>query len=128
MNKQMTQAPDSRILLVDDNLDMRQMLKVALEIEGYFVLEAANGREALELQRRQPSRVLVTDIFMPDADGFEAIDGFRKEFPETKIVVISGDARVAKRDYLEAARLIGADATLPKPFEPEALIRALRAL
>jgi CheY-like chemotaxis protein len=118
----------NRILLVDDNRDMRQMLKVALEIEGYFVLEAANGREALEMQRRQPSRVLVTDIFMPDADGFEAIDSFRKEFPETKIVVISGDARVAKRDYLDAARLIGADATLPKPFEPEALIRALRAL
>jgi CheY-like chemotaxis protein len=118
----------NRILLVDDNLDMRQMLKAALEIEGYFVLEAANGREALEMQRQQPSRVLVTDIFMPDADGFEAIDSFRKEFPETKIVVISGDARVAKRDYLDAARLIGADATLPKPFEPAALIRALRAL
>jgi CheY-like chemotaxis protein len=118
----------NRILLVDDNLDMRQMLKVALEIEGYVVMEAVNGREALELQRRQPSRVLVTDLFMPDVDGFEAIDSFRKEFPETKIVVISGDARVAKRDYLEAARLIGADATLPKPFEPEALIRALRAL
>ena len=127
MNKPMT-PPDSRILLVDDNQDMRQMLKEALEIEGYLVLEAANGREALELQRRQPCRVLVTDIFMPDADGFEAIDSFRKEFPETKIVVISGDARVAKRDYLEAAKLIGADATLPKPFEPEALIQTLRAL
>jgi len=44
------------------------------------------------------------------------------------IAVISGDARVAKRDYLETARLLGADATLPKPFEPDALIRALRAL
>lgn len=118
----------NRLLLVDDNLDVRQMLKAALELEGYVVQEASNGREALELQRRQPFRVLVTDIFMPDADGFETIDTFRKEFPDTKIVVISGDARVAKRDYLEAAKLIGADATLLKPFEPAALVRTLRSL
>ena len=118
----------NRVLLVDDNLDMRHMLKEALEIEGYVVQEAANGREALELQRRRPFRVLITDIFMPDADGFETIDSFRKEFPAIKIVVISGDARVAKRDYLEAAKLIGADATLLKPFEPNALIEALRSL
>jgi CheY-like chemotaxis protein len=118
----------NRILLVDDNLDMRQMLREALEGEGYLVLEAANGREALALQRERPSRVLVTDIFMPDADGFETIDTFRKEFPATRIIVISGDARVAKRDYLETAKLIGADATLPKPFDPDALIRILRGL
>jgi CheY-like chemotaxis protein len=118
----------NRVLLVDDNLDMRHMLKEALEIEGYAVQEAANGLEALELQRRRPFRILITDIFMPDADGFETIDNFRKEFPDTKIVVISGDARVSRRDYLETARLIGAHATLLKPFEPSALIRTLRAL
>jgi CheY-like chemotaxis protein len=118
----------NRVLLVDDNLDMRQMLKVALESEGFAVQEAANGREALEWQRRRPFRVLITDIFMPDTDGFETIDSFRKEFPDTKIVVISGDARVTKRDYLETARLVGAHATLLKPFEPSALFRTLRAL
>lgn len=118
----------NRILLVDDNLDMRQMLKAALEMEGFAVQEAANGREALELQRRRPFRVLITDIFMPDTDGFETIDRFRKEFPDTKIVVISGDSRITRRDYLSAAKLIGADATLSKPVEPRALIEAVRSL
>ncbi len=116
------------LLLVDDNVDMRHMLKEALEMEGYVVQEAANGREALQVQRQRPCRVLITDIFMPDADGFETIDSFRKEFPDTKIVVISGDARVAKGDYLETAKLVGADATLLKPFEPAALVRTLRSL
>lgn len=118
----------NRILLVDDNLDLRRMVKEALELEGFSVEEAANGREALELQRRRPFRILITDIFMPEADGMETIDWLRKEFPDTKIVVISGDARVTKRDYLATAKLIGADATLLKPFEPEALIEAVRSL
>ena len=79
-----------RLLVVDDDADMRLTLKLALELAGYAVDVAGNGREALELQRRQPADVLITDIFMPDADGFEAIDAFRKEFPTTKIVVVSG--------------------------------------
>lgn len=118
----------NRILLVDDNLDLRRMVKEALELEGFSVQEAANGCEALELQRRRPFRILVTDIFMPDADGMETIDRFRKEFPDTKIVVISGDARVARRDYLATAKLIGADVALPKPFAPDELIKAMRSL
>ena len=118
----------NRILLVDDNADLRQMLKEALELEGFAVQEASNGREALELQRRRPFPVLITDIFMPDADGFETIDSFRKEFPDTKIVVISGDARIAKGGYLKAAKLVGADATLAKPVEPQARIEVVRSL
>ena len=82
-----------RLLVVDDDADMRLTLKLALELAGYLVDVMSNGREALELQRRQPADVLITDIFMPDADGFEAIDAFRKEFPATRIVVASGFAR-----------------------------------
>jgi CheY-like chemotaxis protein len=117
-----------RILVVDDDADMRLTLKLALELEGYEVEVAANGREALEQQRRQPADVLVTDIFMPDADGFEAIDAFRHQFPQTKIVVVSGGAQFTKRDYLPDAELIGVDATLQKPFEVETLLALLRSL
>jgi DNA-binding NtrC family response regulator len=117
-----------RLLVVDDDADMRLTLKLALELAGYAVEVAANAREALELQRRAPAEVLITDIFMPDADGFEAIDSFRREFPHTKIVVVSGGAQFTKRDYLPDAELMGVDATLQKPFDVDTLLGLLNRL
>ena len=117
-----------RILVVDDDADMRLTLRLALELAGYSVEEAANARQAIEAQRRQPADVLVTDIFMPDADGFEAIDAFRREFPATKIVVVSGGAQFTKRDYLPDAELMGVEATLQKPFDVDQLLALLRTL
>jgi CheY-like chemotaxis protein len=119
---------NKRLLVVDDDADMRLTLKLALELAGYAVDVAGNGREAIELQKRQPADVLITDIFMPDADGFEAIDAFRRYFPQTKIVVVSGGAQFSKRDYLPDAELIGADATLQKPFDVDKLLGILRTL
>ena len=117
-----------RLLVVDDDADMRLTLKLALEIAGYAVEVASNAREALAVQRREPADVLITDIFMPDADGFEAIDSFRAEFPRTKIVVVSGGAQFTKRDYLPDAELMGVDATLQKPFDVDTLLGLLRSL
>jgi CheY-like chemotaxis protein len=116
-----------RLLVVDDDADMRLTLKLALEIAGYTVDVAANGREAVARQRESPCDVLITDIFMPDADGFEAIDAFRKQFPRTRIIVVSGGAQFTKRDYLPDAELIGADATLQKPFDVEVLLKTLKS-
>jgi CheY-like chemotaxis protein len=117
-----------RILVVDDDADMRLTLKLSLELAGYAVDVAANGREAVELQKRQPADVLITDIFMPDADGFEAIDAFRRQYPDTKIVVVSGGAQFTKRDYLPDAELIGVDATLQKPFDVDTLLNLLKGM
>jgi CheY-like chemotaxis protein len=116
------------IILVDDDADQRLALRMALELSGYRVREAANAAQALALQRERPSPFLITDIFMPESDGFEAISAFRLEFPGTKIIVISGGGKRAKYDYLGAARLAGVDATLQKPFEVEALLETLRTL
>ena len=116
-----------RVLVVDDDADMRLTLKLALEIAGYTVDVAANGREAVARQRQSPADVLITDIFMPDADGFEAIDAFRKQFPATRIIVVSGGAQFTKRDYLPDAELIGADATLQKPFDVDVLLKTLKS-
>jgi CheY-like chemotaxis protein len=117
-----------RILLAEDDGDLRLALKLSLEAAGYTVAIAANAQEALALQRREPADVLVTDIFMPEGDGFEAIDAFRREFPATRIVVVSGGGQRGKADYLAAARLAGVDATLQKPFEIEVLLETLRRL
>jgi len=117
-----------RILLVDDDADFRTMLKTALELAGYPVNSARNGREAQSIQRGAPADILITDIFMPESDGFELIEAFRKDFPQTKIIAISGGTRVMKTDYLATAGLIGVDAALQKPFDVEALLGLLRKL
>ena len=124
----MSAASNQRLLVVDDDADMRLTLKLSLELAGYTVDVAANGREALEVQRMRPAQVLITDIFMPDADGFEAIDLFRREFPRTRIIVVSGGAQFTKRDYLPDAELAGADATLQKPFDVDRLLALLKNL
>jgi CheY-like chemotaxis protein len=117
-----------KVLIVDDDADMRLTLKLALELAGYQVAEAANGRQALEQQRAAPADVVITDIFMPESDGFEAIDGLRRQFPATKVIVMSGGAQLTKRDYLPDAELMGADATLQKPFDIDELLKTLQRL
>jgi len=116
------------IILVDDNPDHRLALKMALELAGYRVREAVHGGEALRLQRERAAAFLITDIFMPEADGFEVIAAFRGEFPQTRIIAVSGGGQRAKRDYLEAATLMGVDAALHKPFEIQKLLDTLRTL
>lgn len=124
----MTRAANRRLLVADDSADMRESLKIVLERAGYEVALAPDGLQALEMQRARPADVLITDIFMPDADGFEAIDAFRSEFPATKIIAVSGGAQFTKRDYLPDAELAGADATLQKPFDVDKLLALLKNL
>ena len=116
------------VLIADDNAQLREAMRFALQSAGYAVRVAGNGREALELQREDPAAILITDIFMPESDGFEAIAGFRREFPATRIVAISGDASRVKREYLSVAEMIGVDATLPKPFDMPSLLQTVRSV
>src|SRR5688572_31645584 len=79
-----------RLLVVDDNEDMRQTMKRLLERLGYEVEVAANGARALEIQHKVAADVLITDIFMPDTDGLETINHFKASFPHVKIIAMSG--------------------------------------
>ena len=124
----MTHPRLRRVLIVDDNADMRAFLKIVLERAGFEVEVAAEGRQALGLQREHPADVLVTDIFMPEPDGLELIQHFKSSFPRIKVVAISGGGRVAKADYLYVASEIGAEAVLRKPFSTETLVRTLQEL
>jgi CheY-like chemotaxis protein len=125
------QAPGSlpRLLVVDDNEDMRQTMKRLLERLGYEVEVAANGARALEMQARVAADVLITDIFMPETDGLETINQFRTTFPHVKIIAMSGGgASIRETDYLSTATVVGADAVLRKPFSKESLLEALQGL
>ncbi len=110
-----------RVLIVDDNADMRETLKLLLCYIGYRAEVASDGQQAIEAQRREAAQILITDIFMPGKEGMETIVAFRREWPGMKIIAMSGGGVVAQRDYLEIAMEIGADALLRKPFSLESL-------
>jgi CheY-like chemotaxis protein len=116
------------ILVVDDNADMRDSLKRLLELLGHKVEVATDGNHAFALQQLCNARVLITDIFMPGKDGIETIETFRRHWPATKIIAMSGGGEHAKQSYLGVATTVGADATLIKPFTPDALMDALRTV
>ena len=113
------------IILAEDDADQRFALRLALEHANYSVREAPNGRRALEMQREQPATVLITDLFMPELDGLELVDIVKKEFPATKIVVISANRPERAMNYLASADLMGVDATLQKPFKVTKLLEIL---
>ena len=121
-------AARKRLLIVEDDADMRLSLKLALEMAGYITEVAADGREALAIQKQRPADILITDIFMPETDGFEVIDAVRRGFPQTRIDVVSGGARLAQREYLLDAALMDVHAILPKPFDVETLLMTLDAI
>ena len=118
-----------RVLVIDDNRDMRELMRVILEGAGYTVDLAEDGEIGLRAQRARPADVVITDIFMPNQDGLEIISQLRSEYPGVKLLVVSGGGTLVKgAGYLSTAREIGAHAVLAKPFEQQDLLGALRAL
>jgi len=115
-------ARTTRVLVIDDNSDVRESLRWLLESEGYSVSVAANGVEGLRLQRKQPADLVVTDIYMPEQDGIETLWKFREEFPSVPIIVMSGGGAARGTDYLLVAQELGAKKTLRKPLDPQELI------
>jgi DNA-binding response OmpR family regulator len=114
-----------RVLVIDDNPDLCANLKAGLEIEGYHVLTAGNGEQALERLAGEGVDAVVTDLFMPDKDGIETIVALRERFPGLGIIAMSG--RLGGT-YLTVAQEIGAAAILNKPFSISELVSALRRL
>ena len=117
----------TKLLVVDDNADTRQSMKLLLERAGYEVDVAQNGARAVEMQRALSAEILITDIFMPELDGLETIERFRREFPAVKIIAMTGGGMNFNREnYLLSADVAGADAVLRKPFEKSTLLQALQ--
>jgi CheY-like chemotaxis protein len=115
-----------RILLVDDNDELRRVMRIRLALEGYDVVEAADGFEAIRLFEREPTDVVVTDIYMPVEDGIELIGELRRYIPRVPIVAMSGGGSREDGTALEVATAFGADEVLEKPFRADALIAAIR--
>lgn len=116
------------ILVTDDEALVRLTLRKILEKEGHCVLEAGNGAQASAVTAEISIDLLITDIIMPEREGIETIMALRKTQPQLRILAISGGGRSASLDYLTTAELLGANATLSKPFGKDALLAVVKTL
>ena len=112
------QTSDNLILVIDDDPQFGKFLQKGLSAKGYEAVFTESGKEGLEfLQENRPSYIL-TDIVMPDKEGIELILEIRKSGYSNPIIAMSGHSAQSS-SYLEAAKLLGADASLGKPFSIE---------
>jgi CheY-like chemotaxis protein len=117
-----------RILVVDDEDQMRALLRLMLEPAGHEVLEAANGKIALHMQKKMPVDLVITDILMPEMEGVELIMNLRKVDPHVKIIAISGGGKIDPNFCLDIAGKMGADRILLKPFSKSTIISIISEL
>lgn len=118
----------ARILIVDDEVQIRMLLRQLLEKEGYEVDEAQNGLIALRKFKENPFDLVILDLIMPEKEGVETIIDLKKEFKDAKIIAISGGGRVGPENYLKSAERLGAMHTFTKPIENEELLKTVQEL
>ena len=109
----------ARILIVDDEDAVRGMIRALLSGAGHYVVEAANGKEAVEKLKTEQIDLMITDLVMPEREGIETILEVHRARPNLGIIAVSG---AFGGQFLRAARLFGARATLAKPIDPDVLL------
>jgi DNA-binding NtrC family response regulator len=117
-----------RILVVDDETQIRTMLTLMLEQEGYTVHTAENGEEGLSLAGRYTFDLVITDMIMPVKDGLKFIMELVRDYPDLKVLAISGGGAIKAERYLTMAGYLGDIATLEKPFKREVLLEMVKQL
>jgi len=116
----------ARILIADDEAQVRAGLRLLLTRAGYEVDEASNGKEAIRIHRQNPADLIITDVVMPDMDGLEVIIQLVAECSETKIIAMSGGGRISHNSYLQQCKLLGAVQAFSKPISNDKLLAAIR--
>jgi len=116
------------VMIVEDDLSLRELLREALEKRKYTVITASDGREAMLKFRPSVIDMVITDLLMPEEDGLSVIMNIRKVKPETKIIAISGGGKAGPGSYLNIAKTLGADHVFSKPFLPSELVQKVREI
>jgi CheY-like chemotaxis protein len=114
-----------KILLVEDDALFRGLINKALEKEGYQITIAEDGEQAHNKICSGIFDLVITDLFMPNKEGFEVIQEIRKTNSHIKIIAISSNALVGHSSFLKMALAFGANDSLQKPFSPEQLIEKI---
>ncbi|HKW97101.1 MAG TPA: response regulator [Bryobacteraceae bacterium] len=115
----------TRILVADDDAETRAWLRDALESAGCNIVEAGNGKEAMNLLTQESVDLCMTDLSMPEQEGIETIRLLRQEYPDLKIIAISG---AFGPEFLRVSKILGAAATLQKPIRLQNLLETVQKL
>ena len=116
----------TEVVLVDDDPLMRTLLAEWLSEAGHRVRQCGNGEEALQMLRREPAALLITDMDMPGRDGAQLLREAHRLLPQLAVIAISGGTRDGTRDWASTALQLGAAKTLAKPFERRDLLSAVQ--
>jgi len=119
----------ARILVIDDDADIRDLVRAMLTQSGHDVVLAVDGEDGLRQFPRQPFDLVICDIFMPKKEGLETVKELRRLAADLPIITMSGsppagegDADTGRPDYLRMTATIGATATIAKPFKRDRLL------
>jgi len=118
---------DIRILLVDDEPDVIEIIKYNLDQEGYNVMTASNGKEALKKAQKNPPHLIIIDVMMPEMDGIEACEQLRSDTTFNDTIIMFLTARGEDYSYV-AAFDAGADDYVTKPIKPKIIVSKVKAL
>ena len=114
----------ARILVIDDDQTVRDLLRKALAGAGHQVVDAPGGQEGIELYRQAPADLVITDLFMPQTDGLTVIEEVRKDNPNAKIISMTA----GEGDDCALAKELGAERTFVKPFSIPDILRTVEEL
>ncbi len=114
-----------RVLVIDDDEQIRGVCRAVLEPAGFEVEDASDGATGLEAFDARPFDCVLCDIFMPNKDGIETIQELTQTYFDVKVIAMSGGA-AGLPDYLPSAKIFGAADVLHKPFTPDQLLDAVR--
>lgn len=117
-----------RVIVIDDQEPIRRIVRSALERAGHEVFEAGDGEVGLQLLERHPADVVLSDIFMPGMDGIQMLRQIRKQFPDVKVIVMSGGDSTGMLDLRRDAELLGAVKSLPKPFTTHEIVAIVNSV
>ena len=115
----------ARILVIDDEVAMLDVIEESLRNEGFETRRASNGRDGFELMLESPFDLVITDVLMPEQDGLQTIRELLTIFPGLKILAMSGGLDMRGKDLLTISGMLGAAGCLRKPFGRDALLKAV---
>jgi DNA-binding response OmpR family regulator len=116
-----------RILIVDDEVELSEMVKMRLETVGYEIISAFDGQEALDRARQDKPDLIILDLMLPKIDGYKVCRMLKFDEKYKKIPIILFSARAQEEDK-KVGMQVGADAYITKPFEPKALLAKIEEL
>ncbi len=117
-----------RILVVDDDRDFLEVIGDMLNYNGFVTYKALSFNEAVKILTKEAIDLIIIDIIIPERDGYELISFVQQEYPDIKIIAISGGGQINKDTYLKVAENMQVNATLAKPFCRDSLLQVIGKL